>query len=133
MGTVDRIDSVEGGLKVVDYKTSSTKPKGVKDDSGNLGIDVQLPVYMHLAAQVARGHGSVVNGVYYSLTSGSVMGKAKPDIEPLIPLTDKIKQSIRMGVYPVDPDSKEGACSYCELDILCRKGPYLHRKSEETL
>ena len=87
---------------------------------------------MHLAAQAARGHGSVVSGAYYSLTKGSVLDTATPDIEPLIPLTDKIKQSIRMGLYPVDPDSKEQACSYCELDILCRKGPYLHHKSEET-
>ena len=134
-GVVDRIDQTPNGLRIIDYNTSSSKPHGVKAESGKLDIDVQRPIYMHLGAEAARGHGEVTSGNYYSLTKAENLIKktdVKPGIDDLLPVTNMIKLSVRTGSFPVNPDREDKACAYCELDILCRKGPHLQRVDEAS-
>jgi ATP-dependent helicase/DNAse subunit B len=129
-GRLDRMDETPDGLLVIDYKTSGSVPKGAKDENGKLKLDVQLPIYMSIAND--RAGGAAVMGYYYSLTKGEKLGKkgAEPDHEGLEALVASIRAQMNAGSYPLAPDVDGAACQYCELDILCRKGPYLFRNQE---
>ena len=48
-GVIDRVDRTPDGLVIKDYKTSSSKSKGAKDETGSTKIDVQLPIYLYAA------------------------------------------------------------------------------------
>ncbi len=57
-GSIDRIDERDGGREVaiLDYKTSEkgVRPEGARSKSG-AWLDLQLPLYRHLAAELWRG------------------------------------------------------------------------------
>ena len=130
-GRLDRIDRTPDGLLVIDYKTSGSMPKGAKDETGRLKLDVQLPIYRAVGGKKSAP-GAKVSGYYYSLTKGEVLGKKDllPNDAGLQELVVEIRTAIENGRYPVAPDVDGAACQYCELDILCRKGPYLFRNQE---
>ncbi len=129
-GRIDRIDRIGDNRYIVDYKTSSAKPSGVKDESGKLKLDVQLPLYM--AVTGAAG------GYYYSLTNAkNLIEYALPgsrsgmfDEAPLQRLAAGLTVSLTEGRYAVEPDDGMHACTYCEMDLVCRRGPHLQRKPE---
>ena len=132
-GKVDRIDGTADGLSVKDYKTSSVKPKGVKNEQGVAKIDVQLPLYL-FAAQTQLVPGAEtenMTGHYYSLTrrENRVLGHAKADEDALDALAERVKAHLADGAFPVAPDSDGYACTHCEFDHVCRKGPRINRKS----
>ncbi len=129
MGYIDRVDQTPAGLIAIDYKTSSAVPKGAKDETGRLSIDVQIPLYSNVALRQLYPDGKLGNSIYYSLTKGKKLRSEKPgDFEKLEELIDKLKLAMESGNYAVDPDIDEGACTYCEYELLCRKGPRLERK-----
>lgn len=134
-GKVDRVDRTAGGLSVKDYKTSSSKPKGVKNDKGVAKIDVQLPLYLYAAQTqiVAGAETETVTGHYYSLTRREkrILGHAKPDEAALDALAERVKGHLAEGSFPVDPDSDDYACTHCEFDRVCRKGPRINRKRSD--
>ncbi len=129
-GRLDRMDRTPDGLLIIDYKTSGSVPKGAKDVSGRLKLDVQLPIYRAVGSNQAGGE--PVSGYYYSLTKGEILGKkgTEPDEDGLQALVNRLRSNMDSGTYPVEPDVDGAACQYCELDILCRKGPYLFRNQE---
>jgi RecB family exonuclease len=129
MGYIDRVDQTPDGLIAIDYKTSSVMPKGAKDETGKLSIDVQIPLYSNVALRQLYPDGDLGNSVYYSLTKGKKLRSEKPgDFEKLENLIDNLKLLMESGSYAVAPDIDEGACTYCEFELLCRKGPRLERK-----
>ncbi|HEY9898057.1 MAG TPA: PD-(D/E)XK nuclease family protein [Pantanalinema sp.] len=128
IGYVDRIDRTDDGLVFVDYKTSSSPPKGAKDDEGKPKVDVQLPLYMEVAAPALFPGEPVAGAHYYSLTKGEVLKKAVPSPGDLERLTGKVKAHLEAGSYPVAPDVDEASCLYCDLALVCRSGPRLARK-----
>ncbi len=131
-GRLDRMDSTPDGLLVIDYKTSGSVPKGAKDGSGptEAGRSTSGSI-SRLGCKRSPSVGEV-SGYYYSLTKGEILGKraATPDTAGLQSLVNEIRSSMENGSYPVAPDVDAMACQYCELDILCRKGPYLFRNRE---
>lgn len=134
-GKVDRVDRTAEGLSVKDYKTSSSKPKGVKNDKGVAKIDVQLPLYIY-AAQTQIVPGAVaetMTGHYYSLTRREkrILGHADPDEAALDALAERVKEHLAEGSFPVDPDTDDYACTHCEFELVCRKGPRLNRKRSD--
>lgn len=130
-GVIDRIDRTPDGIVIKDYKTSSSKPKGAKDETGSTKIDVQLPIYLY-AAQTDEQfqQETVIGGHYYSLTKREkrILGRAKPGDAALAPLAEQVKEALASGAFPVDPDSLRNACQYCEFDLVCRQGPRVERK-----
>ncbi len=129
MGYIDRIDDTPNGLIAIDYKTSSSAPKGAQDESGKLNVDVQIPLYSQVALRHLYPQGNLGNSVYYSLTKGKILREEKPeDFEKLQNLSARIKQILARGAFAVDPDVDEQACQYCDLESVCRKGPRLNRK-----
>ncbi|NBD31741.1 MAG: PD-(D/E)XK nuclease family protein [Cyanobacteria bacterium] len=132
-GRIDRIDRCQEGLVVIDYKTSSQTPSGVKDDQGKLSLDLQLPLYLDAIPSLYPEE-AAQDAVYYSLTKHknlSSLSKArkKPDPETLSNFADHVQTTLQTGNYPVDPDPKQDACRYCPFDVVCRRGTRLTRKS----
>ncbi len=130
IGYIDRVDDTQAGLIAIDYKTSGTVPKGAKDRSGKLSVDVQIPLYANVALPQLYPDGNLGNSVYYSLTKGEILREVKPDdMQKLDELAEDLRALLAAGSFAVDPDRAEGACTYCQYESVCRKGPRLRRKS----
>lgn len=126
-GTVDRIDRVSEGLTVIDYKTSSTKPTGVKDETGKASLDIQLALYRD-AIETAYPQTTVVSAIYYSLTKRQPFKPNQSEPGKLAAFAERVKFYLERGHYPVAPDVDNKACQYCCFDLVCRKGDRLTRK-----
>lgn len=127
-GTLDRVDRTPEGLVIVDYKTSSTAPKGAKDANGQAKLDIQLPLYLQVAAKELFPGQPVTNAYYYSLTQGKILKKVEIDETVLAEFAENVKRRLQQGLYPVDPDHKRDVCQYCDYDLVCRQGSRLSRK-----
>ncbi|MBE9098801.1 PD-(D/E)XK nuclease family protein [Vacuolonema iberomarrocanum] len=130
-GYVDRIDRTDNGLVLIDYKTSSTPPSGVKDADGKATVDLQLSVYKEAAAPVLFPGESVIDAYYYSLTKGKKLKDLKklPSDVDLEAVAIRCQNHLSKGNFPVLPDIDNKACTYCAYDLVCRKGKRLDRKS----
>ncbi len=129
-GSIDRVDDTSSGLIAIDYKTSSSKPLGAKDRTGQLKVDVQIPLYANVALQALFPHGNYGDSSYYSLTKGKILRtKNEDDLKKLNDLIEDVKAILSDGSFAVDPDARESVCKYCELETVCRKGPRLMRRS----
>jgi PD-(D/E)XK nuclease superfamily len=130
VGFIDRVDDTPDGLIAIDYKTSSAVPKGAKGRDGKLSVDVQIPLYANVALPKLYPDGHLGDSAYYSLTKGKILRQVKAgDMENLEMLADDITAILSRGSFAVDPDLGEKACTYCELETVCRKGPRLRRKA----
>ncbi len=120
-GYIDRIDQISGTneLVIMDYKTSSSPPKGIQDESGLLKIDLQLPIY-EAAVQHQYPEFQVKQNLYYSLTKGEKLSSKLPDQNELEDAGDRLKAHLETGFYPVAPDRKYEACKYCDFKAVCR-------------
>jgi RecB family exonuclease len=128
-GKIDRIDETSAGLIAIDYKTSGQVPKGAKDASGKLSVDVQIPIYSRVALPRLFPDGDVGTSVYYSLTKGKVLrAEQEGDMERLSDLAGFLRWILSEGSFAVDPDVQEKACTYCDFNTVCRKSPRLKRK-----
>jgi ATP-dependent helicase/DNAse subunit B len=128
-GTIDRIDDTDAGLIAIDYKTRGQMPKGAKDRNGKLSVDVQIPIYSRVALPQLYPDRPVGTSVYYSLTKGSILREEQgDDMERLGELASFLHFILASGSFAVDPDPQEKACTYCDFETVCRKGPRLRRK-----
>lgn len=128
-GSIDRIDRTAEGVELVDYKTSSSFPRGARDGSGRLKLDLQLPIYIE-AAGAQLFPDERVTGRYYSLTRRQNLVQREPaDATQLEGFAAMVRQSLAEGDFAVDPDVAGEACAYCEFELICRRGPRLARKT----
>lgn len=128
-GTIDRVDETPDGLVAIDYKTSSAAPKGAKDATGKLSIDIQLPIYSQVALKHLYPGGKLGRSAYYSLTKGKVLKEVGSEYPAeLDEFAGRIKKMLADGNFAVDPDVNGDACKYCSFDLVCRKGPRIERK-----
>ena len=128
-GRVDRINKTPDGLTLIDYKTSSLPPKGLKDSNGKASIDLQLQLYREAAAPTLFPGEAVTAAKYFSLTKGEELkiSRNAPQHE-LLSVIENCKTALTAGHYPVQPDIKRDACRYCDFDWVCRQGNRLTRK-----
>lgn len=127
-GRIDRIDRTPEGLVLLDYKTSSKKPAGIKDKDDKTNIDIQMPLYNHVVSTVLFPDEPIKEANYYLLTK-----RKKIRLEPLSEeeqqqIAAKIKTDLATGYYPVKPDVDQNACHFCGYDLVCRKGTRQSRK-----
>lgn len=119
-GRMDRVDRTPEGLVLWDYKTGSSKPIGIKDDSGKANLDIQLPLYIHVAATLFPGE--IVDAAYYYSLSKGKLFNAKSSEETLSAIAQRVKTHLETGHYPVDPDVEQKVCRSCSYDMVCRNG-----------
>lgn len=135
-GFVDRIDTRtvgdEQSLVLTDYKLGKTKPLGAKDSSGKLTLDVQLPLYVETAAPELAPGLPVSSARYFSLNGAETLAEATIDDAELSGLVARVRSHLAEGSFPVDPDSEQRVCTYCDYDSVCRRGPRLGRKVPVT-
>ena len=129
-GVVDRIDETPDGLALFDYKTRSTKPPGAKDARGKRTLDLQLPLYVGVAAGFSET--AVASSSYYSLTKARKLPPVTFDHEALTVFAARVRGALETGHFAVEPDADGTACAYCAFDLVCRKGPRLERKRAEA-
>jgi ATP-dependent helicase/DNAse subunit B len=120
-GQVDRIDRTTTGLTVIDYKTSSSPPAGVKDATGKANIDIQLAVYQDAIAEQYPDE-IIDTAAYYSVTQQKTISRPKKDPIELAAFAEQVKSHLEQGHYPVSPDKERKACRYCAYDLVCRQG-----------
>lgn len=114
IGKIDRIDEVEGGVEIIDYKTGSSKNKGGDGDD-------QLNIYAYGVI-----HAMKLNPVklsYYFLETGDTMSfdANKEQIEASKTSILKTAAAIKEKKFPPSPGI---ICSWCEYRNIC---PYAYR------
>ena len=127
-------DCTDSGLVLLDYKTSSTKPAGIKNEAAKANIDIQLPLYMEAVQTALYPDEPVTDAYYYSVTKHKKLAGAKRDKSALAAFAEQVKSSLQTGYYPVKPDVDQHVCRFCPFDLVCRQGPRLNKKypSEST-
>ncbi len=118
-GRIDRLDRLEGGYEVVDYKTGRrlAKEKGAVYRGGR---QLQHALYA-LAAEDLVG-GSVLGSCYYFPVSQAERARVAlpfPDRERLRQLLKDLMEPLETGAF-VHTDRLEDDCQYCELSAACR-------------
>jgi ATP-dependent helicase/DNAse subunit B len=118
-GKIDRLDRTSIGIKVIDYKSSSSLPLGIKDESDRASLDLQIPLYID--AMTREYPETNIDAVYYSLSKCQPLRRNKTDPEDLAKFAERVKQYLTEGNYPIAPDLQFKACNYCQFDLVCRK------------
>jgi RecB family exonuclease len=120
VGRVDRVDRTPEGLVFVDYKSTASAPKP----------DLQLAVYREAAAPALFPGEPVRDAYYYSLRRAERIKAKEPSAEVLESMAEGMKTNLEGGRLP--PDVLQRVCSFCEFDLVCRRGPRLDRKEAEA-
>jgi len=127
VGRVDRIDRTPDGVVVIDYKTGSGRPLGARGyDAERLDLDLQLPLYLEVAAPRLAPGERVASARYLSLGAMREIPREPPDPAEAADFVERLRRSLAAGDYPVEPSD---ACRYCPLEAACRKGPRLGHKT----
>src|SRR5690606_14015303 len=130
-GKIDRIDETPAGLRAIDYKLGSTRPKGIKNAEGDLKTEVQLSLYTQAALKELYPDRQALEGTYFSLGKAKVISRVGEPDAALEEFAEHLKHSFQTGSFPVPPDHKRDACKYCDFAALCRKGARLDRLKED--
>jgi len=126
VGRVDRVDRTPAGVRLIDYKLGSGKPLGARDAELLPTLDLQLPLYVEVAApQIAPGE-PVAGAAYLSLRKMTEVRAQPPEPHELEDLFGRLRDALRAGFFPVEPHPD--VCRRCDLDMVCRKGPHLDLK-----
>lgn len=114
-GYADRVDLAPDGRRIItDYKLN-TYISRVRDATGRLGTEVQLPVYLQLTgAAQAR---------YYSLKQAKMMKVPGPEGDPqarVKAFLSQMRVDLLEGQFMAQPDPAAQACRLCDVQALCR-------------
>ncbi len=118
-GRIDRIDDVEGGIEIIDYKTGEPKTKLEFDDKR------QLLLYA-LAAEQSFVPPLVVKKLTFQYLNpkGTIAVSFEPNEKDKAKLVDKIQstmEQIRTSDFKPNPGPQ---CNYCDFKDIC---PYAER------
>lgn len=123
LGRIDRVDGVDGGRLLVDYKTGSVK--GLKDKVANPLEDTQLAVY---AVLMGSGHAEAAGPLRAQyLALDDAKGIAEIEHEHVHDTAAVMLDGLRRDLMAIHggealPALGEGvACAYCEMRGLCRR------------
>lgn len=122
-GYADRVDrSAAGALVVTDYKLNAYVSR-VRDEAGDLELEVQLPLYLTLlnadagryfslkGAKLLQGAGPGWSGAKYDWV------RHKAEVKAFL---DTARQDLQRGDFRARPDPAADACTYCDMKPLCR-------------
>jgi probable DNA repair protein len=134
---VDRIDRIEGGSLIVDYKTGDVSPKLWNCPRPD---DPQLPLY-----RIHRAPDDVKGVLFAQISAGDACFKGRIEHDTVAVTNDekennrlakwaldettlgewsdelsKLADGFLLGDAAVDPKSHKKTCQYCELSSLCR-------------
>jgi RecB family exonuclease len=129
-GRLDRVDSGDAGLGIIDYKTGYVPSA----DGVTQGEAVQLPFYALLLKDAGK---PVTRAEHVEIGTDKVTSKTPLELAMLAALTDatevrlaEVIAQLRWGhAAPAWGDTK--TCERCRMEGLCRKALW-NRNSEES-
>ncbi len=126
-GSIDRVDRLHAGLRVIDYKTGGHQSEKTVRDGIATGVLLQLPLYGLAAQQMFDPDASVSAGYWYISSKG---GWRSVDIsiddevrDRFLTTLDTITTGIADGIFPAHPGD-EGYqtfvnCQWCDFQRIC--------------
>ena len=124
-GRIDRLEWTEAGtaFRVIDYKTGSRRTKAGAVFAG--GRALQLPLYLHAAADVILGRDWRVGSAEYFFStrkgsfarvqmSGDRLAEHREEFERIVA---GFSQAIAAGTFPARPEERK--CDWCDFRSLC--------------
>jgi hypothetical protein len=126
-GTIDRIDTGNGQLRVVDYKSGQALRHKDLDKKIDRGVRLQLALYAMAGAEFFRVDAEHVSGTIKPL----VIGETKPEKfafrlhekrEVLLETLEIFIRAILSGTFPAFPNEDDdfNSCKYCPVNHSCR-------------
>ncbi len=138
-GRIDRIDRHEKTNEwcIIDYKTSESaktpdKAHRGRNFFGGEWIDVQLPLYQHLAAQ--HGIDGAVSLAYFTMPKDPAGVAVRPalwndaQLEEAIETARTVLKKIRQGAFEMNPDLGK---SYDDFSRICRTTAFVADTEDE--
>jgi len=111
-GVIDRIDSLEGGIEIIDYKTGQGRTK----ETLKAEDKEQLLIYQLAAEQVFKE--KVKNLSFYYIESGNIVSFlcTEKDLENIRKKIIRIIREIKKGKFPPKPGQ---ICKWCDFRNIC--------------
>ncbi len=110
-GAIDRIDKVEDGYRLIDYKTGNPKEKLTSEDKE------QLLIYQMAAEEVLGKPVKELSFYYFEGNKElSFIGKDK-ELEKLKEKISSIAEEIKSGEFPPKPEKEK--CKWCDFKSIC--------------
>jgi RecB family exonuclease len=125
-GRMDRLDGDAASVHVIDYKSGSSTQK-VQDRFGQLKLDLQLAIYLEAGIPKLYPESANNTARYYFLAKCDDE-PAKWDEQSLEEFIVRVQEYCEQGKFPVLPDHKKEACTYCECRSMCRVSSRIDRK-----
>lgn len=112
-GRIDRIDTVEGGVEIIDYKTGTPKEELLWDDKR------QLVIYALAAEQCFNPPLNVVKLTYYYLEDGSTVSfvPTEKEKEKFRKLVVETVNELKISDFAPEPSVR--TCKYCDFKDIC--------------
>ena len=118
-GRIDRLDAVDGGVKVVDYKTGSTHSWGPSSGTYRGGRRLQHVVYALVAEAL---EGAPVTAVEYHFPTRKGENKVarftRDELADGGRLLSHLMESAALGRFLPTDDARE--CRFCDFRAACR-------------
>lgn len=115
-GSIDRVDSVNNTLEIIDYKTSSSlkvdTPKTYENSK-----DFQLEFY-YLAAKSLYGNENI-NTYYYDLNGANLLDEVMLDQKLL--LLENILKELNTNSVEFNKCIEKSNCVYCPYKLICNR------------
>jgi DNA helicase II / ATP-dependent DNA helicase PcrA len=112
-GRIDRIDTVEGGVEIIDYKTGMPKDELAWDDKR------QLVIYALAAEQCFNPSLNVVKLTYYYLENGASVSFVPTEKEKEKMRKEIVETVTDMRASDFAPTPNERNCKYCDFKDIC--------------
>lgn len=112
-GRIDRIDTVEGGVEIIDYKTGVPKEELAWDEKR------QLVLYALAAEQCFNPPLNVKKLTYYYLENGTSVSFVPTEKEKEKMRTQIVETVGEMRTSDFAPDPNERNCKYCDFKDIC--------------
>lgn len=119
-GAIDRVDSVDGGLRVVDYKTGRLWDTEKKKNVFDGGRRFQHFLYSEVAARLyGRDRDHVRMEYHYPTRKGeaAIRGYDTADLEHGAALVARLLEGIANGWFPATDNPND--CKFCDYRAAC--------------
>lgn len=110
-GKIDRMDAVDGGMEIIDYKTGNV-PKSESD------VDKDQLLIYHMASEELWQETPVTLTFYYLNENKPISFRATP--EDIAKIREKIRKTIdeiKKGEFPATPGPNK--CKFCDFKDIC--------------
>ncbi len=109
-GKIDRVDAVDGSIKIVDYKTGSPKSKLALEDKE------QLLIYQIAAQEVMKEDVKALSFYYLDNNQEISFLGSQQELDKIRAKIIKTIGEIRQGEFPPKPGQ---ICAWCDFNSIC--------------